>query len=215
MSQSASLMSDSNLKLTTEDQSQPAILHQLPDFPLPNISGMMKLQQHLDLLLLALEALQLGGSEYMLATATELELNNIVKNRLSLWRLRCSNPWRKCYTRNSLTLSQTKTLVLITCESARKCIIPIRQLLVSVQQMKDKDMPLENNFRLSEYFSRFQAHFIRRMNPRRAKVSIYLSAPDELNQLALSLLEELLFCTGIKGKQRFWVSLFDGEINHK
>nr|WP_308256585.1 DUF3038 domain-containing protein [Geminocystis sp. GBBB08] len=204
-------MSDS--KLIIENQSQPAILLQLPDFPLPNTSGMMKMQQHLDLLLLALEALQLGGSEYMLATAKELELNNLVKNRLSLWRLRCSNPWRKCYTRHSLTLSQAKALVLITSESAKKCIIPIRQLLISVQQMTDKDMPLENNFRISEYFTRFQAHFTSRMNPRRAKVSVYLSNPEELNQLALSLLEELLFCTGIRGKERFWISLFDGEIN--
>lgn len=215
MTQSASLMSDSNSEIITKDQLQPAILHQLPDFPLPSTSGMMKLQQHLDLLLLALEALQLGGSEYMLATAKELGLNDIIKNRLSLWRLRCSNPWRKCYTRNSLTLPQAKTLVLITAESAKKFIIPIRQLLVSVQQMRDKDMPLENNFRLSEYFTRFQAHFTSRMNPRRAKVSVYLSTPDELNELALSLLEELLFCSGIRGKERFWVSLFDGEINLK
>jgi hypothetical protein len=215
MTQSASLMSDFNPERITEDQSPAAILHQLTDFSLPSTSGMIKLQQHLDLLLLALEALQLGGSEYMLATAKELGLNEIVKNRLSLWRLRCSNPWRKCYTRDLLTLSQAKALVLITAESAKKCIIPIRQLLVSVQQMRDKDMPLENNFRLSEYFRRFQSHFTSRMNPRRAKVSVYLSAPEELNKLALSLLEELLFCTGVRGKERFWVSLFDGEINQK
>lgn len=212
MTQSASLMPESNSELITENKSQPSILLRLPDFPLPATSGMMRLQQHLDLLLLALEALQLGGSEYMLATATELGLKDIIKNRLSLWRLRCTNPWRKCYTRESLTLIQAKTMVFITAECAKKFTIPLRQLLVSVQQMKDKRMPLENNFRLSEYFARFQAHFKSRMNPRRAKVSVYLSSPEQLNELALSLLEELLFCTGVKGKQRFWISLFDGEI---
>ncbi|MGI0479647.1 DUF3038 domain-containing protein [Geminocystis sp. CENA526] len=212
MIQSASLMPDSNSELTTENKSQPSILMTLPDFPLPSTSGMMRLQQHLDLLLLALEALQLGGSEYMLATASELGLKNIIKNRLSLWRLRCSNPWRKCYSRESLTLTQAKTMVFITAECAKKFTIPLRQLLVSVQQMKDKGMPLENNFRLSEYFTRFQAHFKSRMNPRRAKVSVYLSSPEQLNELALSLLEELLFCTGVRGKERFWISLFDGEV---
>lgn len=212
MSQSASLTSDSNSQPTINNQTHITILDQLPDFPLPSASGMMKLQQHLDLLLLALEAMQLGGSEYILATAKELQLNSIVKNRISLWRLRCTNPWRKCYSRESLTIFQAKALVIITAECAKKFIIPLRQLLLAIQQMKDKEMPLENNFRLSEYFTRFQAHFSRRMNSRRAKVSIYLSTPDQLNQLALSLLEELLLCTGTRGKQRFWVSLFDGEI---
>ncbi len=91
-------------------------------------------------------------------------------------------------------------------------MLSIRQLLLAAQQMQDKDMPLENNFRLSEYFTRFKSHFASRMNSRRAKVSVYLSSPDELNQLALSLLEELLIWTGSRGKDRFWTSLFDGEV---
>jgi hypothetical protein len=50
------------------------------------------------------------------------------------------------------------------------------------------------------------------MNPRRAKVSIYLASEEELNELALKLLKQLLFCTGTAGLQRFWISLFDGEV---
>jgi hypothetical protein len=50
------------------------------------------------------------------------------------------------------------------------------------------------------------------MNPRRAKVSVYLADENALNELALSLLDQLLFCTGTTGMQRFWISLFDGEI---
>ena len=208
-------MTESNSEVISENKqisSPNGILAQLPDISLPPTGGMIKIQQHLDLLLLAIEALQLGGSEYMLAFVQHLELDSIIKNRLSLWRLRCSNPWRKCYTRESLTLAQTKALAIITVETAKKFMLPIRQLLVAAQQMQDKDMPLENHFRLSEYFTRFQAHFTGRMNPRRAKVSVYLAEPDELNRLALSLLEELLFCTGSRGSQRFWTSLFDGEI---
>lgn len=43
--------------------------------------------------------------------------------------------------------------------------------------------------------------------------SVYLSSQDELNQLAMSLLNQLLFCTGTKGMERFWISLFDGEVS--
>jgi hypothetical protein len=204
-------MPDSNSPITT-DKPKPAILNTLPDLPISNQRCAIKLQQHLDLMLLAIEALQLGGSEYMLATAKELDLQSIIKNRLILWQLRCSNPWRKCYNRQILNVDQAKALVLVTGYRAKNLMVIIRQLILAEQQMRDKNMPLENNFRLSEYLERFTAHFRSRMNPRRAKVSVYLSSPDELNELAILLLNQLLFCTGTKGIQRLWISLFDGEV---
>jgi len=87
----------------------------------------------------------------------------------------------------------------------------IRQLLMDYHRLNEKQVPLESSFRLSEYLERFRAHFRSRMNPRRAKVAIY-SSDEKLNELALSLLSQLLFCTGTSGKQRFWTSLFDGEV---
>jgi hypothetical protein len=49
------------------------------------------------------------------------------------------------------------------------------------------------------------------MNPRRSLVITY--ADDEkLNELGIDLLGKLLFCTGTAGMQRFWISLFDGEL---
>jgi hypothetical protein len=50
------------------------------------------------------------------------------------------------------------------------------------------------------------------MNPCRAKVSAYLASEEDLNDFALSLLKQLLFIKGTTGIQRFWVSLFDGEV---
>jgi hypothetical protein len=172
----------------------------------------MKLQQRIDLLLLAMEAFQLGSSEYMLATAKELGLQEIIKNRLVLWRLRCSNPWRKCYTRENLSPEEAKTLIILAGYGAKKLMVLIRQLMIAEQQMRDKNMPLDTNFQISFYLERFSAHFRSRMNPRRAKVWVYLSQPDELNNLAMSLLTELLFCSGTKGMERYWISLFDGEV---
>jgi hypothetical protein len=204
-------MPDSNSQIN-KDKSKPDILKILPDLPISDQRCATKLQQHLDLMLLAIEALQLGGSEYMLATAKELNLQTIINNRLTLWQLRCSNPWRKCYTRDILKVDQAKALVIIVGYRAKNLMVIIRQLILAEQQMRDKNMPLENNFRLSEYLERFAAHFRSRMNPNRAKVSVYLSSSDELNNLAMSLLNQLLFCTGTKGMERFWISLFDGEV---
>jgi hypothetical protein len=191
---------------------KPLILDILPDLPISGQRCSLRLQQQLDLILLAIEALELGASEGMLATAKQLEMQDTIKNRLVLWRLRCANPWRRSYTRNSLTLEQAKALAIIANYRAKQLTVPIRQLLLAEQQMREKGLPPDNHYLLSEYLERFRSHFRSRMNPRRAKVSVYLAAEDELNELALYLLKQLLFCTGTSGMQRFWSSLFDGEV---
>ena len=192
-------------------QPSPLILESLPDPEISERGCPPRTRQQIDLMLLAIEALELGGSELMLAAAQELELQNIIKNRVFLWRLRCTNPLRRSYTRRPLKLEEAKALVIIASHMSRKLTVLIRQLLLAYQQLKEKQVPLENHFRLSEYLERFRAHFRSRMNPRRAKVAAY-SSDEKLNELALSLLSQLLFCTGTSGMQRFWASLFDGEV---
>ena len=208
MSQSASLESDFHYPV----ENQASILSTLPDIPLPSKRCSPRTQIQIDLLLLALEALELGGSEQMLAMARQLEIDGIIKHRVNLWRLRCSNPWRRSYTRNYLSLDQAKALIIIAGYRAKELMVLIRQLLLAEQQMREKNLPIENHFRLSEYLERFRAHFRSRMNSRRARVSAYIASEEQLNKLALSLLNKLLFCTGTRGMQRVWFSLFDGEV---
>ncbi len=208
MSQSASLESD----FPSSSNTPASILNTLPDISLPAKSCSPRTQQQIDLLLLALEALELGGSEQMLAMARQLNVDGIIKHRVNLWRLRCSNPWRRSYTRDDLSLEEAKALVIVAGYRAKDLMVSIRQLLLAEQQMREKNLPVENHFRLSEYLERFRAHFRSRMNSRRAKVSAYIASEEQLNELALSLLNKLLFCTGTKGIQRVWFSLFDGEV---
>jgi hypothetical protein len=212
MSQSASLESD--FPDSVDNPANPAsILNTLPDITLLSKGCSPYTQQQIDLLLLALEALELGASEQMLATARQLGIDQVIKHRVNLWRLRCSNPWRRSYTREYLSLDQAKALMIIAAYRAKDLMVIIRQLLLAEQQMREKNLPLDNHFRLSEYLERFRAHFRSRMNSRRAKVSAYISSEEQLNELALSLLNKLLFCTGTRGVQRVWFSLFDGEVS--
>ena len=208
MSHSASVKPDSS----SPKQIRPIVLEAIPDLPVSAPGCSARIGRKIDLMLLAIEALQLGGSEQMLAAAKELELQEIVKNRVVLWRLRCTNSWRRSYTRNTLKLDEAKALVAIASLMAKRLTVLIRQLLLAQQQLKEKGQPLENHFRLAEYLERFRTHFRSRMNSRRAKVAIYLTSDDQINELALSLLSQLLFCTGTLGMQRFWASLFDGEV---
>ncbi len=189
----------------------PFILSNLPDIPLESTGCPRRARLEIDLLLLALEALELGGAEQMLDMARDLELGGIIKNRTVLWRLRATNPLRRAHSRQILTINEAKAMVIIGCQLARRLTVNIRQLLLEHQQLSDKSLPPECNFRLSEYLDLFRSHFRSRMNPRRSLVIAY--ADDEkLNELGIDLLGKLLFCTGTAGMQRFWISLFDGEL---
>jgi hypothetical protein len=165
----------------------------------------------IDLILLAIEALELGGSEAILAFAEELDLKGIIKDRVNLWRMRSSNPLRRAHIRRPLSIMEAKALVVITCYLARRLTVVIRQMLMIYQQLSEKEIPLEQNLRLSNYLERFRAHFRSRMNLRRSGV-LALNSDEKLDELAIDLLAKLLFCTGTAGMQRFWISLFDGEV---
>ena len=191
--------------------SQPVILDSLPNPPVEERDCPRRARLQIDLILLAIEALELGGSESILAAMQELELGEIIKNRVNLWRLRTTNPLRRSHSRRPLALVEAKALVAIASFLARRLTVRIRQLLLTYQQMNEKQIPLEQNLALSNYLERFRSHFKSRMNPRRSGVVAY-NSPEKLNELALSLLAQLLFCTGTTGMQRFWISLFDGEV---
>jgi hypothetical protein len=191
--------------------SKPTLLDTLPDPNLPDGACPRRTRQQVDLLLLAIEALDLGGSEAILIAARDLDLKDIVKNRVTLWRLRATNPLRRNSQRRPLSVAEAKALTIISCHLARRLTVIIRQLLLAYDQLLEKQLTPEHHLRLARYLERFRAHFRSRMNPKRATVMEYTS-DERLNELALSLLGQLLFCTGTAGVQRLWSSLFDGEV---
>lgn len=193
-------------------QSLPQILDSLPAPPgFEDRECPRRARLQIDLILLAIEALDLGGSEAILSVAKDLNLQGIIKNRVNLWRLRSTNPLRRYSQRRTITLVEAKALVAIACYLARRMTVLLRQLLLAYQQLSEKQLSPEHHFRLSEYLERFRKHFRSRMNPRRSGVLAY-NSDEKLNELAMSLLAQLLFCTGTAGMQRFWSSLFDGEV---
>jgi len=187
------------------------ILDTLPDPALPDKSCPRRARLQIDLLLLAIEALDLTGSEAFLVAARELDMQEVIGNRVELWRLRSTNPLRRSSQRRPLSVTEAKALVIIACHLARRLTVLIRQLLLAYQQLSEKQLSPDHHFRLSDYLLRFRSHFRSRMNPKRAGVMAY-STDEKLNSLALNLLGQLLFCTGTAGAQRLWSSLFDGEV---
>ncbi|MGB3237781.1 MAG: DUF3038 domain-containing protein [Geitlerinemataceae cyanobacterium] len=193
------------------DQSKPIILSGLPDIPIATEGCPRRTRMQIDLILLALEALNLKGSEDILALSRQLELQGIIKNRVLLWQMRSTNPWRRFSQRRPLTQAEAKALVTIACQLARRWTVPIRQLLQEYDKLQQTQSEIAQNPHLAYYLERFRKHFRSRMNPRRSGVIAY-STDEKLNELGMKLLAQLLFCTGTSGAQRLWVSLFDGEV---
>lgn len=191
--------------------SNPLILEGLIDINIPSGHCPRRVGLQLDLMLLALEAAHLGSGEAILGVSQEMGLQGIIDNRVNLWRIRSTNPLRRYHQRRYLSQMEAKALVAIICYMARRLTVRIRQLLSDYQRLTEKEIPLEQDLSLGDYLERFRAHFRSRMNPRRAGVMAY-SSNDKLDNLAIELLEKLLFCTGTSGMQRFWISLFDGEV---
>ena len=190
---------------------KPLILESLRDPHLPKTGCPRRTQVDLDLLLLAIEALDIGGSQAILLAAQQLTLQSVVSGRVKLWLLRSTNPMRRNSQRRPLSLTEAKAMTLLICHLAKRLTVLIRQLLLGYQQLSDRQLSLDHHFRLADYLTRFRSHFRARMNPRRAGVIVY-DTDEKLDALALSLLQRLLFCTGTEGPQRLWTSLFDGEV---
>lgn len=187
------------------------LLETLPDPKVPDGVCPRRARQQIDFLLLAIEALELGGSESFLTDVQELGLQDIIKHRVNLWRIRTTNSLRRNNQRRPLSLSEAKALVLIICHRAKRLTVLIRQLLMVYDQLVEKQLSPDHHLRLSNYLERFRAHFRARMNPKRSGVIAY-SSNEKLDELALTLLSQLLFCTGTAGTQRLWSSLFDGDV---
>jgi len=189
----------------------PLILESLPTPDLPADECPRRARMQIDLMLLAIEALDLGGGEAMLSTARELALDQQVKGRVHLWLLRSTNPMRRYSQRRPMDLEEAKALVIIICNLSRRLTVLVRQLLLGHQQLVGKQLSYDHHFRLADYLTRFRSHFRARMNPRRSGVIAY-STDEKLDELAIQLLEKLLLCSGVLGAQRLWTSLFDGEV---
>jgi Protein of unknown function (DUF3038) len=180
----------------------------------PDISGQVcsrRAQIQLDWMLLALEALDLNAQENTLIGLQDLQLQPLIKNRIHLWQLRNTNPLRRFSQRRALTLPEGKALVALACYLARRQTGTIRQILMAYSQLQTQNLTTDHHFRLAQYLERFRGHFLSRMNPNRVVIAAYRSQ-EKLDELALSLLSQVLFCTGTAGVERLWASLFDGEI---
>lgn len=161
------------------------------------------IKAQLDLVLLALEALVGIGSDAILDAASTLEVSDVLSDRVSLWRLRQSSPLRKGQGRKKLDIDEARVLVLVSCYLARHYRQPIQQAVSQLEGAIAKQLPPHRMAILGDYVDRFTNTYQERMADDDSTKS------DDLHHLALKLLVDLLFYSGLGGERQLWLALLD------
>ncbi len=181
-----------------------------PDLPMPQTQGCgSTVRIELDHLLLAIEAIDLQATDVILELVAEIGLSEIIPNRVSLWRLRNTNPYRHNYQRGILTWEEAKALVMIICNIARRINTHLRLLVTTeyqVSENKIEALGLQQNLSyLDAYLNQFHDLFLSRMR------SPSILNDQEIRDLSIHLLTQLLFCSGSLGEQRLWSNLLSSK----
>ncbi len=185
----------------------------LSELPIPatiaqNPEQLDNIKAQIDLILMALECLANIGSEAMLQAATALHLENVVGDRVALWRLRQSSPLRKgSGGRKKLDIEEARAMVLIGAFLAQQNAELIRRAVALLEQLTEQGRAPHQAELLGDYLDRFQNTYQERME----ESSIALTG-DQLTHLGLKLLIDLLFYSQAQGAKRLWSALLDRTL---
>ena len=171
---------------------------------LPTVNQLDNIKAHLDIVILALESIADISSEDMLAAAKELNLESVLADRVSLWRLRQSNPLRKSSGgRKKLDVEEARSLVLIICYLAKQNQELLRRAVSLLEQVTEQQQKPHRIALLGDYLDKFINTYQERMEIAEKNTS------EDLSQLALKLLIDLLFYSGNNGHRLLWLAILD------
>lgn len=192
------------MPINTKTESEYSSWQALDDLKAAEDGELENIKCHLDLVLLALEAIANISSEEIIQAAKDLNLASVIGDRITLWRLRASNPKRKSSGgRKKLDVEEARSLVLIICYLANQHQELLRRGVSLLEQVTEQNKPPHHTELLGNYLDRFIDYYQSRITNTNSISSEYLS------HLAWKLLIDLLFYSGQNGHRLLWVAIFD------
>ena len=152
-------------------------------------------------MLLILETIDLNGIQSLYAVSSRLNLNDVLPNKVTIWKLRNSNPLRRSYVNNIIKLNEFNALIKITVEMSRYLYPYIREILQSKED-PEKTSVIWNDFN-KRFIELIKERF--NINSMRVKKLLNQSGNDEI--IIKSLLT-LSLCISNKGYQKLINYLF-------
>ena len=158
--------------------------------------------QRLDLLILALETIDLNGAESLYSLSDKLNLNDVLPNKVKIWKLRNNNPMRNSFNNKKIKLEEFKALIKLTAEMAKFLYPYIRQILQS------RDDLIKNPKAWNEFKNRYFDLISERFNTNSMKVKRLLD-PNFNDEIYTKIILTLAFCIGDDGYLKLENSLLD------
>ena len=92
----------------------------------------------------------MNGLQSFYALSNKLNLNHILPNKITIWKLRNNNPLRKSYVNNKIKSEEFDALIKITVEMSRYLYPYIREILQSKEDLKKISVWVDFNKRFVE-----------------------------------------------------------------
>ena len=157
--------------------------------------------EKLDLLLLILETIDLNGIQSLYAISNKLNLNDVLPNKVIIWKLRNNNQLRKSYVNNNIKPDEFDALIKITVEMSRYLYPYIREILQSKED-------LENNSVIWNDFNKRLIELIKeRFNLDSIRVKKLLNKTEN-DEIIIKSLLTLSLCISNQGYQKLRNFLF-------
>jgi len=158
--------------------------------------------QRLDLLLLTLETIDLNCSESLLNLSNNLNLNKVLPNKVTIWKLRNNNPMRKSFKNNKITIESFEALTKLAVEMSKALYPYIREILQS------RDNIDKNPYSWNDFKKRFIELIYERLNINSMRVKKLID-PKGNDEILIKNLLTLALCSTDQGYQKLRTSLLN------
>ena len=158
--------------------------------------------EKLDLLLLILETIDLNGIQSIYSISNKLNLNDVLPNKVTIWKLRNNNPLRKSYVNNNIKIDEFEALTKVTAEMSRYLYPYIRRILESREDLE------KNSVVWNDFNKRFVELIKERFNLDSIRVKKLLNNTEN-DEIVIKSLVTLSFCISNQGYQKLKNFLID------
>ena len=153
-------------------------------------------------MLLILETIDLNGIHSLYSLSNRLNLNNVLPNKVTIWKLRNNNPLRKSYVTNNIKPNEFDALIRITVEMSKYLYPYIREILKSKEDIE------VNSVIWNDFNKRFNELIKERFNIDSMRVKKLLNQTENDKIIIKSLLT-LSLCISNQGCQKLKNFIFD------
>jgi len=149
-----------------------------------------------------LETIDLNGIQSLYSLSNKLNLNNVLPNKVAIWKLRNNNPLRKSYVINNIKLNEFDALIRITAEMSKYLYPYIREILKSQEDIE------QNSVIWNDFNKRFNELIKERFNIDSIRVKKLLNQAEN-DEIIIKSLLILSFCISNQGYQKLKNFLYD------